>query len=206
MLGELKKKPNNITGLRSLIGLVGCFRLAIPNLCQIAKPLYDILKNFIIRSYQTISWTDEHQSSLDYLLIHVTSPPVLAFTDFSLLFILHTNGSILRCALYQIQEHEFRVLGCSSRTLVAAENKYHSSKLEFLAIRWANCEHLRGINSFTHHIYIDFSPITHLFISAKANATSQGWVVELSNFDFSTHYKLGIENVIGDSFSRYSLL
>ena len=152
MLGELKKKPNNITGLRSLLGLVRCFRMAIPNLCQIAKPLYDILKNLTIRSYQTISWTDEHQSSLDYLLIHVTSPLVLAFTDFSLPFILHTNGSILRCALYQIQEHKLCVLGCSSRKLVAAENKYHSSKLDFLAVKWANCEHFRGINSFTHHI------------------------------------------------------
>ena len=145
VLGKLKKKPNNITELRSLLGLVGYFRRAIPNFSQIAKPLYDILKNSDLtsRSKQPINWTEEHQSSLDNLLIHVTSPPILAFPDFQLPFILHTDASAkgLGLALYQIQENQLRVSGYGSRTLVAAENKYHSSKLEFLPIKWAIYEH-----------------------------------------------------------------
>ena len=36
VLGKLKKKPNNITELRNLLGLVGYFRQAIPNFSQIA--------------------------------------------------------------------------------------------------------------------------------------------------------------------------
>ena len=147
VLGKLKKKPNNITQLSRLLGLVGYFRQAIPNFSQIAKPLYDILKNSDLtsRSKQPINWTEEHQSNLDNLLIHVTSPPILAFSDFQLPFILHTNTSAkgLGCALYQIQENQLRVLGYGSKTLVAAENKYHSSKLEFLAIKWAICKLFR---------------------------------------------------------------
>ena len=41
-VGKLKKKPNNITELRSLLGLVGYFRRAIPNFSQTSKPLCDI--------------------------------------------------------------------------------------------------------------------------------------------------------------------
>ena len=210
-MGKLKKKPNNITELRSLLGLVGYFRRAIPNFSQIAKALYDILKNSDLtsRSKQRINWTEEHQSSLDNLLIHVTSTPILAFPDFQLPFILHTDALAkgLGCALYQIQENQLRVLGYGSRTLVAAENKYHSSKLEFLAIKWAICEHFRDYLYYSPHfdVYTDFSPMTYLFTSAKVNATGQWWVNELSNFNFSIHYKPGIEN-IADSLSRYPLL
>ena len=118
--GKLKKKPNNITELHSLLGLVGYFRRAIPNFSQTAKPLYDILKNSDLtsRSKQPLNWTEEHQSSLDNLLIYVTSPPILAFHDLQLPFILHKDASAkgLGCALYQIKENQLRVLGYGSRT------------------------------------------------------------------------------------------
>ena len=200
------------TELRSLLGLAGYFRRVIPNFSQIAKPLYDILKNSDLtrRSKQPINWTEEHQSSLDNLLIHGISPPILAFPDFQLPFILHTDASAkgLGCALYQIQENQVRVLAYGSRALVAAENKYHSSKLEFLAIKWAICENFKDYLYYLPHfdVYTDFNPLTYLFTSAKVNATGQRWVNEPSNFNFSIHYKPGIENVVSDSLSRYPLL
>ena len=136
-----------MTELRSLLGLVGYFRRAISNFSQITKPLCDILKNSDLtsRSKQLIIWTEEHQSSLDNLLIHVTSRPVLAFPDFELPFVLHTDASAksLGRALYQIQENQLHVVGYGSRTLVAAESKYHISKLEFLAIKWVICKRFR---------------------------------------------------------------
>ena len=55
-------------------------------------------------------------------------------------------------------------------------------------------------------VYTDFNPMTYLFKSAKVNATGQGWVNELSNFNFSIHYKPGIENVVADLLSWYLLL
>ena len=48
--------------------------------------------------------------------------------------------------------------------------------------------------------------MTYLFTSAKVSATGQRWVNELSNFNFSIHYKPGIENAVADSLSRYRLL
>ena len=45
VIGKLNKKPNNITEVRNLLGLVGYFRGAIPNFSKIAKSLYDKLKN-----------------------------------------------------------------------------------------------------------------------------------------------------------------
>ena len=48
--------------------------------------------------------------------------------------------------------------------------------------------------------------MTYLFTPAKVNATRQRWVNELSNFNFSIHYKPGIEKVVADSLSRYPRL
>ena len=45
VIGKLKKKPNNITEVPNLLGLVGYFRGAIPNFSKIAKSPYDKLKN-----------------------------------------------------------------------------------------------------------------------------------------------------------------
>ena len=42
VLEKLKKKPNNITQLRNLLGFVGYFWRAIPNFSQIVKSLYGI--------------------------------------------------------------------------------------------------------------------------------------------------------------------
>ena len=47
--------------------------------------------------------------------------------------------------------------------------------------------------------------MTYLVTSAIVNATGQRWVNELSNFNFSIHYKIGIENVAADLLSRYPL-
>ena len=159
---------------------------------------------------QSINGTEEHQSSLDNLLIHVTAPPILAFPDFKLPFILHTDAlaKSLGCTLCQIQENQLCVLGYGSRTLVAAENKYYNSKLKFLAIKRVICKHFSDYLYYSPHLDVctNFNKMIYLFTSAKVNATGQPWVNELSSFSFGIHYKPGIENVVADSLSRYPLL
>ena len=90
VLVKLKKNPNNITELRSLLGLVGSFPRTIPNFSQLARPLYVMLENSDLTSRfkQLINWTGQHQSSIDNPLIYVTSPPILAISDFQLPLIL----------------------------------------------------------------------------------------------------------------------
>ena len=101
-----------------------------------------------------------------------------------------------------------RVLGYGSRTLTEAEKKYHSSKLEFLALKWAVSEHFRDYLYYSKHfdIYTDFNPLTYLSTTAKLNATGQRWVNELSDYHFTIHYKPGNENVVADALSRYPKL
>ena len=211
VVSKINKKPQTITELRSLLGLIGYFRRSIPNFSKTAKPLYDILKENEQKgkSKQPIQWQDHHQSILKKLISFITKPPILAYPDFRYPFILHTDASSngLGCALYQEQDGNLRVLGYGSRTLVGAEAKYHSSKLEFLSLKWAICEHFKDYLFYCNHfdVYTDFNPLTYLFTTSKLNATGQRWVNELSSYNFTIHYKPGIENVVADSLSRYPI-
>ena len=123
------------------------------------------------------------------MLIHrLTSPPVMAFPDFTKPFVLYTDASQegLGAVLYQEQEGKLRVLGYASRTLTPSEENYHmhAGKLEFLALKWAVTEKFRDYlfyaSSFT--VYTDNNPLTYILSSAKLSAVRHRWVAELADF------------------------
>ena len=111
-------------------------------------------------------WGEQHQKALEKLLDHLTSAPVLGYPDFSQPFVLHTNASQegLGAVLYQRQDGKIRVIGYGSRSLTKAERNYHlhSGKLEFLALKWAVCEHFRDYLYYAPHfvMYTDNNPLT----------------------------------------------
>ena len=105
----------------------------------------------------------------------MTEPPTLAYPDFDLPFILHTDasGAGLGCGLFQIQDGSIRVIGDGSRRLTGSEEKYHSSKLEFLALKWAICDHFKDclFCSPNFEVYTDFNSLTYIKTSCKVKAT-----------------------------------
>ena len=137
---KIRTRTTNILELRSLLELIGYFRRSIPNFSQTVKPLYQLLKDKELKrgSKQKIEWEDDHQLILDKLLTYLTEPPILAYPDFDLHFILHTDasGTGLGCGFFQKQDGSIKAIGYGSRTLTGYEEKYRSSKLEFLALKW----------------------------------------------------------------------
>uniref|UniRef100_A0A672H4E2 Gypsy retrotransposon integrase-like protein 1 n=1 Tax=Salarias fasciatus TaxID=181472 RepID=A0A672H4E2_SALFA len=141
----------------------------------------------------------------------LTNPPVLAYPDFELPFVLHTDASDkgLGAVLYQNQNGKLRVIGYGSRTLTPAERNYrlHSGKLEFLALKWAVCDKFRDYLFYAPHftIYTDNNPLTYVMSTAKLNAVGFRWVGELSDFRFDIRYRPGKINVDADTLSRCPL-
>ena len=203
-------KPNNVTEIRQILGLLGYHRRSIPNFSRKAKPLTDLL----IKANQVegkgrkkeIVWTQECQEALEILIEDITTAPIMAYPDFNKPFILHTDASVkgLGCLLYQIQDGKLRSIAYGSRTLDEAEEKYHPSKLEFLAMKWAVTEKFRDYLSYSDYfeIYTDNNPLLYLMETKKLNAYTKRWISELAEFNFHIRYKPGKKHLDADCFSR----
>ena len=87
---------------------------------------------------------ETQQEVLDQLLLCLVEPPILAYTDHNKEFIyVYASGKGLGTVLMEYQKGDLRVISYGSRTLIPAERKYHSSKLEFLKAKWAACNQFR---------------------------------------------------------------
>ena len=80
-------------------------------------------------------WTEACQGEFKLLITKLSTPPVLAFIDFNLPFILHTDASGvgLGAVLYQMQNGKPCVLPYGSRSLNHSERRYCAYRREFLA-------------------------------------------------------------------------
>ena len=220
-------KPRTVGEVRRLMGLLGVYRRHIKNFAQTAKPIYDLLSLDLrkkrnvtstthtpkgnsgqVPSSAPVEWETQHQSALEVLIDHITSPPLLAYPDYDAPFIVHTDASQdgLGAVLYQEQNGSTRVIAYASRTLTPSERNYHmhSGKLEFLALKWAVTEQFRDYLYYTPQfvVYTDNNPLTYVLTSAKLNATGLRWVGELADFNFEIRYRPGKLNTDADSLSR----
>ena len=151
----------------------------------------------------------EQHKAIETLVDAVTSHPILSYPDFSLPFYIHVDASEsgLGSILYQDQNNQPKVIAYASRTLVGPEKKYHSGKLEFLALKWSITEafhdYLYYAPSFV--VYTDNNPLTYVMTTSKLNASGQRWVNELANYNFIIKYRPGIINRDADCLSRSPL-
>ena len=92
--------------------------------------------------------------------------PVLAFADFKKPFLLETDASIegLGAVLSQKQDDDrYHPVAYTSRGLKGGELKYHSSKLEFLALKLAVTEQFREYLQYQPFpVRTDNNPLTYV--------------------------------------------
>ena len=88
------------------------------------------------------------------------------------------------------------------------EQRYHSNKQEFLALKWAITEQFHeylspyGKNRNEFVVHTDSNPLTYIFSSANLDAAGQRWVACLASYNFSLEYQKGKDNTIADFLSR----
>ena len=205
--------PQTVYDVRSFLGFVGYYRRFIKNFSKIAKPIREVITGLENQSKRSakktyVEWTEAADSAFEHLKKLCISTPILAYPDYKLPFVLHTDSSSegLGAVLYQKQNGKLRVIAYASRSVSKAESHYPAHKLEFLALKWAVCEkfheYLYGSNLF--EVYTDNNPLTYVLSSAKLDACGQRWVAKLANYNFTIKYKCGLSNTEADALSRIS--
>ena len=100
----------------------------------------------------------------------------MAYPDFEEAFTLHIDASYddVGAVLYQMQEGQMKVIEYSSRTLSPAEKNHHSSKLEFLCMKWAISESFRDYLYYAKKFTVmtDNNSLTHVLTALKLNVST----------------------------------
>jgi hypothetical protein len=109
--------PQNVSDIRSFLGLVGYYRRFIEGFSKISKPMIELLAKG-----NTFQWTPRSETSFQELKKRLTMAPVLTIPDMERPFSIYCNasGQGLGCVLMQ----DGHVVAYASRQLRKHEEKY----------------------------------------------------------------------------------
>ena len=195
--------PETYTQVCAFCGLVGHYRRFIRGFTNIAHPLYDVLGKEV--KMGLVDLPPEAQEAMDILKGKVQSTPALVFPDFDKPFLLETDASKegLGAVLSQKQSDEwYHPIAFGSHSLTPSEKNYHSSKLEFLAVKWSVTEHFKEYLMYAPFVVqTDNNPLTYVLTMPSLDATGHRWIGALASFQFELEYKKGADNKAADTLS-----
>ena len=196
--------PETYTQVHVFCRLVGHYRRFIKGFTNIACSLYNVLGKEV--KMGPVDLPLEVQEAVNILKRKVQSAPVLVFPDFYRPFLLETDASKegLRVVLSQKQSdgryHPVTFRNCS---LTLSEKNYHSSKLEFLMLKWSVTEHFKEYLAYSPFlVHTDNNPLTYVMMMPNLDAMGHRWVSALALFQFELEYQKGADNGVADALSR----
>ena len=188
--------PKTYTEIRAFLGLVGHYRHFIKGFARITQPLNEhLMGEGACRKVERVSLSEEALKAFEMLKQACMNTPVLAFANYTKEFLLETDASKqgLGAILSQKQEDgQFHPVAYGSWALTIHEKNYHSTKLEFLALKWAVTEHFREYLLYQPFVVkTDNNPLTYIMSTPNLDATGHHWVNALAKYDFQLEYQKG---------------
>ena len=203
---------NTYTKVKSFVGLVGHYRHFIKGFAKIAAPLYDLTSgDKKDKKSEHVDLSPEAREAFNHLKAACLQAPILSFPDFTKPFLLETDasGRGLGAVLSQKQaDGWYHPIAYASRVMNETEQRYHSNKQEFLALKWAITEQFYedlspdGKNRNEFVVRTDNNTLTYIFSSANLDAAGQRWVAHLASYNFSLEYQKGKDNTVADFLSQ----
>ena len=199
--------PATYTQVRKFLGATGYFRCFIKRYARIAKPLNDLLQgeNSKLKSHP-VGLPPDALAAFQELKMKCLTAPVLAFADFKKPFLLETDASIegLGAVLSKKQDvGRYHPIAYASHGPKGGELKYHSSKLEFLALKWAMTEQFREYLQYQPFLVCtDNNPLTYVMTMPNLDAVGHRWVAAMAGYNFEIEYIRGTDNKVANALSH----
>ena len=142
-------QPQTYMEVHSFLSLMGHYQRFIKGFTCIAQPCSEYLAGEgASRKLEQVSLTEEAMRAFEVLKQVCIMAPVLVFATYTKLFLLETDVSkdVLGAVLLQKQaDGWYHSIAYGSRALTPHEKNSHSTKLEFLALKWAVMEHFKSV-------------------------------------------------------------
>jgi hypothetical protein len=190
--------PNNVTELKSFLGMVNFYGKFIQNLSSHLAPLYELLKKG-----KFWKWDKEQDLAFKRVKVFLSDTNALAHFDMAAETVLSVDASAHGLGALLAQRARDgdpaapaaaeRVVAYASRSLTTCERHYSQIDKEALAIIFA-------IEKFHQYLYgrkfilrTDHKPLVSIFgpnigIPSAAASRLQRWAIKLSAYDFTIEY------------------
>ena len=185
-------EPTNYTQIRASLGLVGHYCCFIKGFPKIARPLYAYLEGEgANKKKESCVLSLKAKEAFTHLKAALMKVQVLIFTDYSKPFLLEMDASKDGLAVVLLQkgpDGKYHPVANGSKTLTKSEKNYYSSKLEFLALKWAVTEHFWGYLQYSSKPFLirtDNNPLTYILTTPNLDATRH-WVGALATSTLNT--------------------
>ena len=128
------------------------------------------------------------------------------FPEFDKPYLLETDASKegLGVVLSQKQDDgRYHPVAFGSRTLTPSKQNYHSSKLEFLTLKWSITEHFKEYLAYAPFtVHMGNNPLTYMLTTPNLDATGHHWVGALMSYKFTLEYQRESDNAAADELSQ----
>ena len=196
--------PKTYMQVHAFCGLAGHYRRFIKGFANIACPLYNILGKEV--KMGLVDLPLKAREAVGILKGKVQSMPVLVFPDFDKPFLLEMDASKegLGVVLSQKQsDRRYHPIAFGSCSLTPSEKNYHSSELQFLALKWSMTEHCKEYLMYVPFVVqTDNNPLTCVLTTPNLDITGHRWVGTLASFQFELEYQKGADNRAADTLSQ----
>ena len=195
--------PQDLTQLRSFLGLIGYYRRFIQDFSMHAEPLYRLSKKNV-----PFVWGNEQEQAFSYMKKALTSSPVLQFPDFSLPFFIQSDASDkgFGAVLGQMRNGSEVVVAYASKAIGSSQVNWSTIEKEAFALVWSvkYFRHYLYGRSFT--IYTDHNPLKWLFTLKSPEGRLARWTETLKAYDFKVDYRPGKCKANADALSRMPVI
>ena len=168
------------------------------------KPLYDVLGKKV--KMGLVQLPLEVQEAVRVLKDRIQMAPLLVFPDFDKPFLLETDASKEGMGVVLSQKQDdgcYHPVTFGSHSWTPVEKNYHSSKLQFLALKWSVMEHLKEYLAYSPFmVKMDNNPLMYVLTTPNLDAIGHRWVGALASFEFSLEYQKGADNGAANTLSQ----
>ena len=197
--------PQNVTELKSFLGLVQYYQKFLPYLANTLAPLHGLLKKHV-----HWAWTSKKDDAFQRVKCHLASCKLLAHYDPKLPINLACDASpygVGAVLSHVMPDGSEKPVAYASRSLASAEKNYSQLDKEALAIIFGVKRFHQYIYGRTFQLVSDHKPLMSILdaqrgIPVMASARLQRWALMLAAYDYSIVYRPGSKLANADCLSR----
>ena len=193
------KTPQDLTDVRSFLGLCSYYRKFVPHFSAIAKPLTKLTEKG-----QPFAWGEEQEKAWLQLKEKLLTAPVLAYPIPGVSFTVDcdASGYGIGAVLSQVQDGRERVISYGSRSLTKEERRYCVTKREMLAMVYFLKQYRHYLYGQKFHVRTDHGALRWLMGFKDPQGQVARWLEVLGTYNFTIEHRPGPRHGNADAMSR----